>query len=251
MNFEDIVSHLEHVPHMPPDRGKLVYEFIRAKQPRDILEIGFAHGTSTCYMAAALEENGEGHILTLDHVTAKNREPDIQTMMRRTGLERFITPLYAERSYTWELMKLIEANTRAGHTTPQFDFVFIDGGHTWDSDGFSFLLADRLLRPGGYVLFDDVVWIPSECAGEAWVDELPESERNVAHVEKIFNLLVVTDSSYDGFELDGVWAWAHKRNDVDTGVNRENALRDLYSQTSAARRSLLLRRVIKKLFRLG
>lgn len=250
MTFESVLPHLENVPHMPPDRGKLIYEFVRRQQPQRVLELGFAHGTSSCYMAAAMEENGEGSILTIDSHAAKERRPDITELMEKTGLGARIQPVYAERSYTWELMKLIEKHTVDGKTEPQFDFVFIDGGHTWDSDGFAFLLADRLLRPGGWVLFDDVTWTPSECAGEAWVDAMPSEEQEVAHVEKIFNLLVVPNPSYDSFEYDGTWAWARKRPDATDDVDRGDLVAAIYQKTTAARRSFLLRRYIKKIFRL-
>ncbi len=252
MTFDTALQHLEHVPHIPPDRGKLLYEFIRKQQPRHILELGFAHGTSACYMAAALEENGEGRITTIDSVVAKGREPDIHTLLERTGLGAFVDPVFAERSYTWELMKLLERHTHEGRTEAQFDFVFIDGGHTWDSDGFSFLLADRLLRPGGWVLFDDVLWTPAESAGEDWVEAMPAEERDTAHVEKIFNLLVVPHPSYDSFEFDGTWAWARKTPDaVTAAADRSDVVSAIYEQTSAARRSFLVRRYLKKLFRIG
>lgn len=248
MLFDDAVKILENVPHMPPERGKLIYEFVRARKPRGILELGFAHGVSSCYMAAALQENGEGHITTIDSVVAKTRVPDIVSVLEKAGLSSFVTAVYAERSYTWELMKLLEENTINGVTTPIYDFLFIDGGHTWDSDGFSFLLADRLLRPGGWVLFDDVIWTPSVCAGEAWVDEMPAEEREVAHVEKIFNLLVVPHPDYDSFEFDGTWAWARKKPDASTASgDRSDIVNDIYAKTNAARRSFLVRRYVKKL----
>ena len=251
MKFDDIVQHLENVPHIPPDRGRLLYDFIIATKPRNILELGFAHGTSACYMAAALDELGGGEILTIDNQQAKLRTPDINSLMNTTGLARYITPMFAQRSYTWELMKLLEQHTKDGRTEAQFDFVFIDGGHTWDSDGFSFLLSDRLLRPGGWVLFDDVTWTPSVCAGEPWVDAMPEEEREVAQVEKAFQLLVVPDPNYENFEFDGVWAWARKKSDVQTGSERADLMRKLYAKSNAARRSFLIRRYVKRLFRIS
>jgi predicted O-methyltransferase YrrM len=201
-------------------------------------------------MAAAMQENGTGSVLTIDSNVARSRKPDILTLMEQTGLTDRITPVFADRSYTWELMKLIQKYTENGKTTPQFDFVFIDGGHTWDSDGFSFLLADKLLRPGGWVLFDDVTWTPSECAGEAWVEEMPIEEQNVAHVEKIFNLLVIPNPSYENLEFDGTWAWARKRSDATTDVDRGDLVANIYRKTNAARRSFLVRRYIKKLLRI-
>ena len=251
MNFEDIVQHLQEIPHIPPDRGKLLYDFIIETRPERILELGFAHGTSTCYMAAALQEIGAGSILTIDNQGSKRRDPNIFSLMERTGLESFITPVFAERSYTWELMKLLEQQTTAGQTHPCFDFVFIDGAHTWDVDGFAFLLADRLLNPGGHVLFDDVTWTQSECAGQDWVEAVPKEERDVAHVEKILQLLVVPDQNYTDFESDGVWAWIRKRPASHAAEDRSDVVASLYARSNAARRSFLVRRYVKRLFRVS
>lgn len=40
----------------------------------------------------------------------------------------------------------------------RFDYVYIDGAHTWAVDGFAFLLCDMLLKPGGCIEFDDYHW---------------------------------------------------------------------------------------------
>ncbi len=251
MTFDDIVQHLQDVPHIPPDRGKLLYDFIIETRPEQILELGFAHGTSTCYMAAALQENGGGSIVTIDNQSSRLRDPNILSLIEQTGLKSFITPIFAPRSYTWELMKLLEQQTVAGRTEPCFDFVFIDGGHTWDSDGFSFLLADRLLKPGGHVLFDDVTWTPSECAEEDWVQAMPEEERNIAHIEKVLQLLAVPDQNYTDFESDGVWAWVRKRPESHTAEDRSNVVSALYARSNSARRSFMVRRYVKRLFRVS
>ncbi len=247
MTFDQITAYVGSVPHMPPDRGKIVYDFIRSARPERILELGFAHGTSACYMAAALEENGAGRILTIDHLRARNREPNLLQLLERTGLASRVEPVFCERSYTWELLKLLEANTRDGVTTPVFDFVFIDGGHTWDSDGFSFLLADRLLKPGGWMLFDDVLWTPATMAGEAWVEEMPEEERNVAHVEKVFHLLVIPHGGYGDFQFDGTWAWARKTAGAGTAGLDADVLKQVYRSSATARRMMQIRRYVKRL----
>ena len=41
---------------------------------------------------------------------------------------------------------------------PRFDLCYFDGGHVWDETGFGFVLVDRLLRPGGVIVFDDLDW---------------------------------------------------------------------------------------------
>ncbi len=251
MTFERLLPLIGDIPHMPPERGKIIYDFVRSAKPLSVLELGFAHGTSSCYMAAALEENGGGSILTLDHLRARDRRPNIEELLERTGLGAFVEPRFCRRSYTWELLKLLERNTAEGVTTPVFDFVFIDGGHTWDSDGFSFLLADRLLRPGGWVLFDDMQWMPIDSAGEAWVDEMPEEERSVAHIDKVFQLLVVPHGSYGEFRIDGTWGWARKTGSGSFAPPPSAILQDIYRSSASARRMMRLRRYIRKAFGRG
>lgn len=45
---------------MTPEQGQIVYDFVKNSDIENILELGFAHGTSTCYMAAALDEKKAG-----------------------------------------------------------------------------------------------------------------------------------------------------------------------------------------------
>lgn len=248
MKFEEIVRHIGSVLYMPPERGKLIYEFILRTKPERALELGFAHGTSSCYIAAAMQENGRGHLLTIDNKFARERKPDINTLLHQTGLDDFVEPVFCNRSYTWELMKLLEKHTENGRTETVFDFVFIDGGHTWDSDGFSFLLTNRLLKPGGWVLFDDLLWTPSTMQGETWVDEMPEEERNVAHIGKVLSMFGVPNAYYGNVEFDGTWAWAQKKSGDTPPEDRTSIVKDIYSKTSRARRSFLVRRYLKKLF---
>ena len=250
MTFETLADSIGTVPFMPPERGKLIYEFVLSAKPERVLELGFAHGTSSCYIAAAMQENGFGMVDTIDNKSALQREPSISTLLERTGLSAHVTPVFTERSYNWELMKLLDRHTADGITEAVYDLVFIDGGHTWDSDGFAFLLADRLLKPGGWLLLDDVMWTPSESAGEDWVEAMPEEERHVAHVEKIFKLLVIPHRSYTDFEFDGHWAWARKSPDVQESSDKGSMIRQIYDRTDSARKSYRYRRYLKRIFRL-
>ncbi len=119
-----------------------------------------------------------------------------------------MTPVFAGSSYTWELMRLLEQDP-----LPRFDFAYIDGGHTWDVSGFGFLLVDRLLAPGGWVLFDDLDWTlggsPSMRKTD-WVKALPEEERTTPQVRKVFEVLVRTHPDYIDVHEHGGWCWARK-----------------------------------------
>jgi predicted O-methyltransferase YrrM len=54
-------------------------------------------------------------------------------------------------TYAWPLTELVR-------TGEQFDVIYLDGHHTFYVDLPALLLADLLLKPGGYMLLDDIVW---------------------------------------------------------------------------------------------
>ena len=126
------------------DQARFIREFIKEHDARNLLELGFFQGKSTAFMAAILEELGRGHITTMDLVGAKKRKTSISDVLSDLNLDHRVTPIYSHRSFTWELHRLLAETPR-----PQFDYCYIDGAHTWDGTGFSFLLVDLLLKPSG------------------------------------------------------------------------------------------------------
>lgn len=191
----------------------MLYDFVLDSGVETVLELGFAHGNSTCYIAAALHELGRGMVLTIDREDARYREPNIFELIRRTGLGEFAQPVFAHTSYNWELLHLLEQQRDGRQTRPSFDFAFIDGAHTWEVDGFAFFLVDKLLRPDGWMLFDDVHWTlgaSPTVKDSPRVRALSEEERRTPQVLRVFSHLVMQHPGYDGFTVKGNWAWAHK-----------------------------------------
>lgn len=210
MNFDDVDSAVAGVQYMKTAQGRQVYDFLIQHKLHRVLELGFAHGKSTCYLAAAVDELGPGgHVLTLDKPSALQRSPHIHELLEKVGLTERVTPVFCETSYTWELMKLLEQDPQ-----PRFDFAYIDAGHTWDVTGFGFFLVDRLLAPGGWLLFDDLNWTIAASQGlrnVSWAQKLPEEQRTAQQVRKVFELLVRTHPDYDEVYERGGWGWARKR----------------------------------------
>lgn len=139
--------------YMTQTQASLLRDFIMEKDARDILEVGFFKGKSSAYIAAILEDLGRGHLTTIDRENARELKPNIVKVLADAGLSHRVTPIFAERSHTWELGKMLRATPR-----PAFDLCYFDGGHTWDVTGFGFFLVDALLRPGGWIIFDDLDW---------------------------------------------------------------------------------------------
>lgn len=208
MRFETVRDAVAGVPHMSQTQARTVYDHLLAQGATRLLELGFAHGTSTCYFAAAMQETG-GSVVTIDRASAMSREPNVEQMLDRIGLGHLVDVVLEPTSYTWALMRMLEQDPQ-----PRFDFVYVDGAHLWDVDGFAFFLLDRLVEPGGWVLFDDMNWTlessPS-MAQQPAVRALPELQRNTPQIRKVFELLVRTHPSYGEFRDEAGWGWARKR----------------------------------------
>lgn len=209
--FREVERQFGHLDYMRHAEAELMRDFIVRNDSKDILEIGFFHGKSSAYIAAILEDAGRGHLVTVDRHTARQRQPNVQEVLSALNLEHRVTPVYAERSYTWELANMIRAEPRR-----QFDLCYFDGGHTWDATGFGFLLVDVLLRPGGWIVFDDLKWtIDNALASSAkapkhWL-ACSEDERATPAVQLVFDLLVPHLGYTDCQTInDGQWGLARK-----------------------------------------
>jgi predicted O-methyltransferase YrrM len=244
MRFEEIREFVGDIPFMQPERGKIIYEHIRKYKPLQVLELGIGHGVSGCYIGAALHENGAGHLTCVDLIDA-TFTPSAEDLFRRANLAGYITTHREKSSYTWYLKKRIEQRTPAGGICePEFDLCYIDGPKNWTIDGAAFFMVDKLMKEGGWLIFDDYDWVYDNCSANSQSDgisiaELAEDERKQPHVEAIFRLLVAQHPNYGDLRVDGnTWAWARKlRSDVktirltyapDLGYTVSTRLRSLY-----------------------
>jgi predicted O-methyltransferase YrrM len=228
VRFETIRELVAGVPFIDPQRARVLYDFILEHRPTECLELGFAHGVSSCYIAAALDELGQGRLTSVDLVRSASMSPTIEELLERTGLQRYVLPLREPTSYTWFLRKKIEELSRDGVCTPAYDFCFIDGPKNWTIDGFAFFLVDKLLRTGGWILFDDYNWTygSSSKTTTSGINhlEMGPDELSQPHIELVVRLLVTQHPSYSEIRIqDDCWAWAHKTAAPTTRVVIENS----------------------------
>ncbi len=114
-------------------------------------EVGVYEGGTAARIAGELR--GRGHLHLFDY---EDRLRRVGRRLRRAGYRNVTLYPNSRRlmdSYNWSLMELI-----AEHEEPIFEYVFIDGAHTWALDALAFCLVDKLLVRGGYVDFDDYGW---------------------------------------------------------------------------------------------
>src|SRR5262249_29856436 len=132
MKIDTIRRRVEGIPHMTLSQATEITQVILENKFHNILELGFCHVVSTCYMAGALDELGSGSITTIDLENARRTDPNIDQLLGVLGLTKFVTVFYEPTSYLWRLMKVLEE-----HPSPQFDLCYIDGAHNWFTDGFA------------------------------------------------------------------------------------------------------------------
>lgn len=201
MQLQTVADHVGDLPYMTLKKAERLRKILRKYSCKQLLELGFFHGVSSMYMAAVLDEMGQGKLTTIDKTIARNKKPNIEQLAAELGLAHRIEPIYEERTYLWRLMKFIEEGRR-------FDFCYLDGGHNWRDTGFAFYLVDQLLVDGGIILFDDFNWTPE---GKPWAVDWPLEEQQTSPVERTWELLVANHPAYKREWVKSGWALARKR----------------------------------------
>jgi len=205
---------------MPAPDGRRIYDHIRRTKPDQVLELGTAHGVSAVYIAAALEANGKGSVTTVDFADASYTDPTPEELAERAGLTHRIEIVRRYSSYTWFLKeKISEQTDGAGNCEPLYDFCFLDGCKNWTIDGLAVFLIEKLLRPGGWLLMDDLSWSFGDQGsrdGRESCDgitnrSLSSEELAEPHLMAVFELLVKQHPAFVNFRVENDWwGWAQK-----------------------------------------
>lgn len=250
MKFEDIHARVGHIPYIAPRDARHLYDMILKERPEHILELGIAHGTATCIMAAALHELGRGTVTAVDLIEVADAfRPSAEEQLAETGLEGYARVVRMQTGYNWFLHDEIAANTRNGICTPCYDLCIIDGPKNWTIDGAAFFMADKLLRPNGWMVFDDYGWTHDSVSGLRDATDgiahrdLSREERSTPHIREVFELLVRQHPDYGEFVRfeDGDWAMARK---TASGTKTYTLQ---YRETSRDLLAALARKLVKRL----
>jgi predicted O-methyltransferase YrrM len=256
MKFKDaerVVSGLP-APHIPASRGRVLYEHLREQRPENVLELGTGRGGSAVFIAAALDENCKGHLTSVDSSRWKWRNPAPEEFLNGSGVGHRVTLDKRFSTYTWFLKTELESCMgEAGTVLPKYDFIFLDGAKNWSTDGLTVVIAERLLRPGGWLLLDDLGWnyeahVDSARHYEVEIGKLSEEERVQPHLRAVFNLLVRTNPVFDYFLIqDDWWGWARKSADTDQVVSgrARHAITEFHSTHPLTRRLNRIRKLVR------
>lgn len=126
-------------------------EFIKQVKPKSIAEIGVYKGNTTKEIIKCIDENTFLHLFDFDdRLQALSIELEEQNFINYKCYPNSYRYL---DSYNSSLNKLW-AKTKE----PIFDYIFLDGAHTFPIDALTFFICDFLLKKGGYIDFDDYDW---------------------------------------------------------------------------------------------
>ena len=128
------------------DAGRLLYTLIRAVKPKTVVEFGMSYGISTLHLAAAVRDNGFGHVVTTEMSAAKIAAA--RATFEETGFEDVVTVLEGDALQT--LPKHLDADGAESAV----DFLLLDG---WKDLYVPMLRAlEPRLAPGALVVADDI-----------------------------------------------------------------------------------------------
>lgn len=137
---------------------------IDTSQPKKILEIGSYEGMSACYLIEKCSQYAPISMYCVDTWAGgiEHQElPELQTIEQTFhknidhSIKKAANPVvfYKRKGASIvELSKLVAE----GHT--DFDFIYIDGSHMAADVIADAVLAFKLLKVGGIIIFDDYMW---------------------------------------------------------------------------------------------
>ena len=130
------------------DEGRAIYDLIRDKRISASLEVGCAYGISSLFICDALSAHQSRHHTIIDPSQSTVWHSIGISNLRRAGFDFFSL---IEKPSEIALPELL-ANDK------KFQFILIDGWHTFDHTLLDFFYANRLLEEGGFVAIDDADW---------------------------------------------------------------------------------------------
>jgi predicted O-methyltransferase YrrM len=146
---------------LPRFHAQEIERLVRDMRLTRTLETGMAYGLSTLAICAVHEERGEGQHIAIDPYQSSDWGGIGRLNLERAGLSGRARVIEARSD---------EALPRLRDEGVRVDFALIDGLHLFDATLVDFFHADRMLEPGGVVVFHDT-WMPAVAQAVAFVRE--------------------------------------------------------------------------------
>lgn len=126
--------------------ARLAWVLVRTRRPERVLEVGVAAGLSSSFITGALEANGSGELHSIDPVLGSAEQ---------VGSIGWLVPDEVRGRWTLHRGRSRRLMPKLRKSRGPFEVCVIDGLHTEPTMRWELQEAQRLLAPGGVVLFDD------------------------------------------------------------------------------------------------
>ncbi|GJE37724.1 class I SAM-dependent methyltransferase [Methylobacterium persicinum] len=117
------------------------YNLCRMIRPTRVIETGVYQGLSTCYLAAAMHDNGlGGKIYGIDPLPQNH-------LWIGTELEKYI-----------EYLSIFSYGALPYLVGQEYDLLIVDSEHTYKTANLELVNFEPLVRPGGYIIMHDTLF---------------------------------------------------------------------------------------------
>ena len=200
---------------------QLLLDHIQRYDIREVLELGTGFGATSCTIASYFKAQGAGRITTVDRHL--HQPVNVEVLRDYLGLDgRYLNSVVEPLGYNWFLADLLGADSSefwkdqmqdpTNGSGPKFDLVFLDGAHEWEPDALAFELATRLLKPGGWIVLDDLDFRLRQIEDRLPAGQYSQRELDSFQVRMIYERLLQSHPSYGftrAFPEDRM-AWGRK-----------------------------------------
>ncbi len=136
------------------DSGWFLHGLVRSMKPEACVEIGSAHGYSTCLISLALKLNLKGRLWAVDpHIPNSWSDTDPENTFEnlKANLARL------DLSARVEIVR--KTSSQATEDLPsKIDFAFIDGDHSYEGVKTDWEIISSRMAPFGIIVFHDTMW---------------------------------------------------------------------------------------------
>jgi predicted O-methyltransferase YrrM len=180
------------------EQGAIMHKLMRSHSIKQSLEVGFAYGYSTVWMLDALQSRSNAFHVAID--------PWEEHTFHGIGLSQ-VKRLGFGVKFEWIKNFSIHALSDLIRKGEKFDFIYIDGNHRFDDVIVDFHFSEKLLRPGGLAVFDDL-WMNSVRTATNFIvnnlpyEIIPQPVENMLALRKTGNV-TSRSSQFNNFEVLG------------------------------------------------
>ena len=181
-------------------------DLIMFAKPTRVLEIGMANGTSSIVMADALRRSSHGSLTSID----PNQTKPAPQGYGSAGLKAVSSLMPSHRLIEDFDHVVLPQLVDKGET---FDFILVDGFHSFDLTFLDFFYADKLLQSGGLLVCHDSSSPAVQRCCDGWNGINPTSgsrHRSILPLPRFSQnceIVFLPDRNASGDKPNGICSW--------------------------------------------